>query len=145
MPNLLTLLRRGNRIREDDKHTIGRLAERIGNAEYGQGVFLTGSEQIIPVETGDIQWDSFEPVTVSTTAVGLTESFAVGNTHAFITVAGAAVRYRADNAAPTATVGHELLVGDVLKLSNARAIDQVQFISRDGGSATLSVSYGRRA
>lgn len=124
--------------------SIGNLAFRIGNAIFGQGVFLTGTTQPIAVEAENITWSAFETITVSSTAVALTEARAVGHTHALITVETAAVRFRIDNIAPTASVGHTLDVGDVLKLENNQVLDQIQFIRRDGADATIQVSYGLR-
>ena len=123
---------------------IGKLDYRIGNPTAGQGVFLTGTTT--PIDTVDdaIAFDGFESVSVSTTAVTLTEGFAVGHEYALVTVADGAVRFRLDNLAPTASVGHLLNPNDVLRLTTNEMLDRAQFISKDGVTATLSVSYGNR-
>ncbi len=124
--------------------SIGALDRRIGNGVVGQGVFLTGTTDIIPVETADILADAFEQVTVSTTAKTLGTP---RQTHQYATVAceNVAVRYRLDGQAPTATVGTLLNANDTLLLGNAANVDNAQFISATGGSSTLSVTYGNRA
>lgn len=141
----MPLLNLGNRrsSKAGNDGDIGKLDYRIGNPIVGQGVFLTGTERPIDTTEGIIEYDDFESVTVSTLAVGLTESKAVGHDYALITNEVAAVRFRVD-AAPTATSGHELGVGDILRLKDSVNLDRIQFISRDGGSATLRVSYGNR-
>src|SRR3990167_8151580 len=84
----------------------------------------------------------YESVTVSTTAVELTDATKASATFATITCEGAIVRFRLDGTAPTASVGHELFAGDILELDSGDQVTKAQFISRDGGSATLRVSYG---
>lgn len=85
---------------------------------------------------------SFETLTVSTTSVGLTEATFGDQTFALITVETAAVRFRLDGTAPTATVGHVLEVGDILELSSEVQMKNVRFIRRDGIDSSLSCSYG---
>ena len=123
---------------------IGKLDYRIGNPNVGQGVFLTGAEKRLPVETDDdVVWDTNESVTVSTAAVGLNEAHAVSHAVAVITVESGAVRYWVSST-PTATSGHTLEPGDVLTLKGSGNLDRVSFIRRDGLDATLRVSYGNR-
>jgi len=86
---------------------------------------------------------AFESLTVAGTAVGLTAATYAENDVALITVDDAAVRFRLDGTAPTATVGHVLEPGDVLVLDSPDQLTKVRFIRRDGVSATLRVSYGR--
>ena len=84
---------------------------------------------------------AFESVSVTTAAVSLTSTTFDYANHALITVEGAAVRFRLDDTDPTASVGHELLVGDILKLETQDEIARATFISRDGATATLRVTY----
>ena len=85
----------------------------------------------------------FESLTVSTSAVSITATI-IDQHHddALITVETAAVRFRIDGTAPTATVGHILEVGDVLRLRGMGEISKFQAIRRDGNDATLRVSTG---
>ena len=84
-----------------------------------------------------------QPITVSTTAIGLSPTDAAART-ALITVEVAPIRYRTDGGtAPTATTGHEALVGAVITLESKREIGNFSAIARDGVSATLRVTYGR--
>ena len=84
---------------------------------------------------------AFESITVSTTAVSLTAATVAARSAALITVESAAVRFRLDGTAPTATVGHVLLPDDGLELEGGE-LSKAQFISRDGSTATLRASYG---
>ncbi len=85
----------------------------------------------------------FESLTISSTAVSITAT--VIDQHpddALITVEAASVRFRIDGTAPTATVGHILGPGDVLKLRGMGELGNFQAIRRDGSDATLRVSTG---
>jgi hypothetical protein len=85
----------------------------------------------------------FESLTISTAAVSITAAI-IDQHHddALVTVETAAVRFRIDGTAPTATVGHALEVGDVLELRGMGEIGKFQAIRRDGTDATLRVSTG---
>jgi hypothetical protein len=88
--------------------------------------------------------NQFESVTVSTTAIGITATLTDNQENfALITCEGATVRFRLDGTAPTASVGHELLPGDVLGL-NGSELTAFLAIRRDGSDATLRVSVGVR-
>jgi hypothetical protein len=85
----------------------------------------------------------FESLTISTGAVSI--SAGIIDQHpddALITVEAAAVRFRVDGTAPTATVGHILEVGDVLELRGMGELGNFQAIRKDGADATLRVSTG---
>ena len=85
----------------------------------------------------------FESLTISSTAVAITAgNIDQHHDDALITVEVAAVRFRIDGTAPTATVGHILEVGDVLELRGMGEIGKFQAIRRDGSDATLRVSTG---
>ena len=118
--------------------------ERVGNRRWGQRVFLTGTEAVIPVENLVIEWNNFESVTVSTTALALTENLAELSSEAFITVESQAVRYRIDGQVPTASVGHVVEAGGVIELSGYWELDKFRVIRRDATDATLRVTYGVR-
>ncbi len=115
----------------------------IGNRTHGQAVFLTGSTQRIPVATDDIAWTGFESLTVSTTALQITEALR-DNDAAFITVESQIVRYRIDGGTPTASVGIRLLVNDILKLKGKGELENFRVIRQDGIDATLRVTVGSR-
>ncbi len=96
----------------------------------------------------------FETITVSTSAIGLTDVKVQGNvpiangfqkpSAAFITCALAAVRLRFD-ADPTSTSGHVLGAGEPLTLTNFWELENVKFIlhGAECTDAALSVSYLR--
>ncbi len=85
----------------------------------------------------------FESLTISTVAVSITAgNIDQHHDDALITVETAAVRFRIDGTAPTATVGHVLEAGDVLELRGMGEIGKFQAIRRDGSDATLRVSTG---
>lgn len=88
--------------------------------------------------------DAFEALSVSTTATGFTAGTRGDRYFAVVTVEDAAVRFRLDGTAPTASVGHELEIGDELRLFNPKDVANAQFISRDGGTATLMSSFGSK-
>jgi hypothetical protein len=113
----------------------------IGDLEYGQIVQAT---QTLPVKLTTVLWDDTYQLTVSSTAVGLGAIIA-GRNSAFITVEGAAVRYRPDNIAPTSTVGHPLEAGAILELESVEELQYIKFIRRDGVDSTLTVSVGSRS
>ncbi len=85
----------------------------------------------------------FETLTISSSAVSITAGI-IDQHHddALITVETAAVRFRIDGTAPTATVGHILEPGDVLELRGVGELGKFQAIRRDGADATLQVSTG---
>lgn len=125
----------------------GRIVDnpvRIGNRTYGQRVLLSGTERAIDVSQAVYDWTEFESLTVSTTALGLTDSRTDGAEVAFITIESQAVRYRLDGQNPTASVGHVLSDGDILELRGFWEIDKFRVIRRDGVDATARVSYGQR-
>ena len=123
---------------------LTRNPERIGNRRWGTKVFLSGTEVAIAIQEPVYQWATFESITVSTTALGLTAALKEDADLALVTVESQAVRYRLDGLAPTATVGHNLDVGAVLELEGHWEIDQFQAIRRDGVDATLRVSYSTK-
>lgn len=84
---------------------------------------------------------NFETVSVTGTAGGLTAATYAGAVKATITVEACAIRYRGDGTAPTATSGHVLNPGDVLKLDTPDEIRRAKFISRDGGTASIVITY----
>lgn len=84
---------------------------------------------------------AFETLSVTGTAGGLTQATAGGSNKATVTVEVAPVRFRVDGTAPTATVGHLLDVGDTLVLGSNDEIERIKFISSDGVTASLSVTY----
>lgn len=86
----------------------------------------------------------FESLTISSaSAVAITSTIIDQHPDdGLITVETAAVRFRIDGTAPTATVGHVLEVGDVLELRGMGELSKFQAIRRDGTDATLRVSTG---
>lgn len=84
---------------------------------------------------------AFETLSVTGTASSLTQATADDSSRATITVEVAPVRFRLDGTAPTALVGHLLDVGDMLVLHSNDEIEKAKFISVDGVTASLSVTY----
>jgi len=86
----------------------------------------------------------YEKITVSTTAIGITESKKKNGANAcvgaFITVEDANVRFRLDGTAPTTTEGHVLTSGQNLTLSNASDINNFSAIRDDAVDAVLRVT-----
>ena len=89
-----------------------------------------------------INFKAFEALTVSNSSVGFTTATVGVNDHAFLTVEDAAVRFRLDGSAPTATVGHELDEGDTLRLESMNEVSNFRAIRRDGVDATIQASFG---
>ncbi len=125
---------------------IHKLDYMVGNRSHGALVQIDRANQPIPTDSGDILYDAFESITVSTTAVALTANLRNTHVFAFITVEGAPVRYRPDGdvTAPTSTVGHALEIGDTLAIRGTEQLEKIRFIRRDGADGTLMVSYGNR-
>ena len=90
----------------------------------------------------------YESITVSTTAVGFTSAQinpagVQRAERAFITVEGAAIRFRMDGTDPTSSEGHLLLANSSCVLSGQNALAKFKAI-RDGGTdGTLKVTYSR--
>lgn len=87
-------------------------------------------------------YDTFESITVSGAAGGLTSGTIAGMKSALITVETAQVRFTLDGTTVTATAGHLLEVGDVLELDSFNSMELVSFIRTGGTSGTLRCSYG---
>ena len=121
-----------------------RNPERVGNRRWGQKMFLSGQERVLETDAGILDWYAFESLTVSTTALALTENLSELADQVFITVETAAVRYRLDGQDPSTTVGHTLDVGDVLELKGRFEIDKFRVIRRDATDATARCSFGQR-
>lgn len=101
---------------------------------------VTGAP-IVQVASGGSSPYTFTPLGYQQiTAVSGTTALTppAGATIAFITVEGAAARYRDDGAAPTATVGMPLAVGQPLVYSGS--LSAIKFIQQSAG-AILDVSY----
>lgn len=83
----------------------------------------------------------YEAITVSDSAVGLTDSVYSTSTSALITVEANAIRFRVDGVNPAADEGHVLEAGDVLKLTSADELQRIRFIRRDSSDGTIRVTY----
>ena len=123
---------------------LTRNPERVGNRRWGTKVFLSGTEQVVETTDGILDWYAFESLTVSTTALALTENLSELADQVFITIETNAVRYRLDGQNPTTSVGHTLESGDVLELKGRYEIDKFRVIRRDAADATARVSFGQR-
>jgi len=123
---------------------VGTMNNGIGNTTHGQGVYLTGAEQPIDVETGVLAYHDHESITVSSTALSLTAAKADNYTSAYITTETDAVRFWLDGQAPTASVGHSVAAGGQIILTGRAELDGFRVI-RVTNDATLRVSYANRA
>jgi len=120
-----------------------RNPERIGNRRWGTKMFLSGTEQPVDITAALYQWYARETITVSTTAIALTENLAENADIVLLTLEAANIYYDITGLAPTATTGHLMTAGDVIKLIGFWEIDQWQAI-RVSVDATLRASYGQR-
>ena len=87
------------------------------------------------------QTTSFEAITVSTTAVGLTAANLKLGIAAKITILAADLRYRTDGTAASATVGHLLADGGTLILDNPSDLSALSMIRDAATDVVVSVSY----
>ena len=85
----------------------------------------------------------YESITVSTTAVGITDSVRSGRDRALITVETDEVRFRSDGPAPTASEGHLVSAGDSIILESAQELVNFKAI-RVTTDATLKVTTDER-
>ena len=87
------------------------------------------------------QSSSFEAITVTNAAIGLTVADVQGAVAAEITVENGSIRFRTDGTAASATVGHLLNDGDVIFLDNISEMLALSMF-RDGATdGDISVSY----
>jgi len=86
-----------------------------------------------------------ETITVSSSAVGLTQSkfsnYLSSKLRAFITCEGAQIRFWLDGTAPTSTDGHLLEAGQNLTIDSPDALTKFKAIRTGTTDATLRVSY----
>ena len=87
------------------------------------------------------QSSSFEAITVSNTAVGLTKANYETGVTAELTVENGPIRFRTDGTAATASVGHLLSDGDVLYIDNPSEMAALSMFRDGGTSGNISVSY----
>ena len=89
--------------------------------------------------------NNYEALSVAGVAVPISAGL-LNDHHNFcsILVDGAAIRFRCDGTAPTATTGTPAFPGDTIKLTDGELPD-FQAISKDGGTATLYVTTGMKA
>ena len=87
------------------------------------------------------QTTSFEAITVSTTAVGLTAANLKLGIAAKITIVDADLRYRTDGTDASATVGHLLVDGGTLLLDNPSDLLALSMIRDAATDVVVSVSY----
>lgn len=88
---------------------------------------------------------TFETVTVSTAATGITAGIIDGHNHAVITSEGADYRYRVDGTDPTASVGHLITAGTPLVLEGAGEVRNFRAIRDAAVDITLSVTIDKRS
>ncbi|MGH9257354.1 MAG: hypothetical protein ACRD3C_22570 [Vicinamibacterales bacterium] len=88
---------------------------------------------------------SYEAITVSTTAVGISagvlqQSTSGQATVCALSVEGAEIRYRFDGVAPTATEGHRIPASTTLPLSGFANLSSLRMIRESGSDATVRVT-----
>ena len=96
-----------------------------------------GSKTIAPQADNPL---SFEAITVTDTATGLTTIPATAN-KAIVTVETASLRYRDDGTNPTSTVGHFMRPGAVIFLTGRNAISNFNVIRTGATSSKINVDY----
>lgn len=82
---------------------------------------------------------SFEQITVANTAIGITAAIRSGMSACMFRLETAQIRWRID-AAPTASVGTILEIGDVFTISRAEDLIAVKFIRTGSTSGLLNVN-----
>lgn len=87
-------------------------------------------------------YDGDESVTVAASSKSLTSATYGDAQFAEVTCETATVRFWLGGTTPTATTGHMLYPGDVLKLNSHSQIVDVRFIRVTGTSSVLRCSYG---
>ena len=88
---------------------------------------------------------TFETITVSTAAIGITSAIRLGQTHTLLTSESADYRYRVDGSDPTASVGHLVLAGVPLTLEGSRELVNFRAIRDAAVDITLSVTCDERS
>ena len=82
---------------------------------------------------------TFEQITVAASAIGITTAIHSGMSACSVRLETAQVRWRID-AAPSATVGTLLEVGDVLTITRAEDLGMIKFI-RTGATSGLLAAW----
>lgn len=100
---------------------------------------------ILPAAPGHADTATFETITVSSTAVGISDStlnptYRPRRVRCLITSETAQIRWRTDGTAPTSTVGHPLDAPGKLRISGYSDLVRFQAIRTGGSDATLSVT-----
>ena len=87
-------------------------------------------------------FDTYESIAVTGTAVGLTASEITGHDLAHMSLEAGQIRYRLDGVAPTSSEGHILEIGDNLDLEGANVLANFKAIRTGSDSGVLKCSYG---
>lgn len=114
----------------------GELNQHLANIEN----YIKGFIALYNKEKNAVYVD-YESITVSSTAVGLTQQKENAYDNALITCEANPIRYRLDGIAPTASEGHILAVGASITLVNKDQLIPFQAIAT-GSNGVLKVSYG---
>lgn len=88
---------------------------------------------------------AYESVTVAGVAIGFTVLTYGSNRFAFITCETAQIRFRVDGISPTASEGHLLNPGDMLKLNSNEDITAFKAIRTGSTSGVLKVTFSEVA
>ena len=84
---------------------------------------------------------NYESVTVANFAIGLTAGTYGANVYALITCETAQIRFRIDGTNPTASEGHILNPGDILKLDSNADIVAFRAIRTGATSGVIKATY----
>lgn len=100
-------------------------------------MFSTGTRAI------DFPPADYGSQTITSTAAGLSTSKVASKLAVYITVESAAIRYRMDGTAPTATEGHLVQAGQSIYLADKTkaALTNLSMIRDGASSATIRVTY----
>lgn len=80
---------------------------------------------------------TFEQITVANTAIGITAAIRAGMSACAVRLETAQIRWRID-AAPSASVGTLLEIGDVLTITRAEDLGMIKFIRTGATSGLLN-------
>ncbi len=125
----------------------GSVRTNVGEEGQGNWVDAAGSDDgathAVEQRPNGGTWRHHTILTVSTTPLSLQHR---SHGHALVTieVQNAAIRYTLVEGPPSATVGRQGLVNDLITLENAEEISGFQAIRRDQSDSTLDITYGSR-
>ena len=126
---------------------MSRGSVRTNVGEEGQGAWVDqagsddGASHGVEQRPKGANWRHHQILTVSTSVLPL-QHVDHGHSDVTIEVQNAAIRYTLVGGPPTASVGRQGLVNDLIILENATEVSGFRVIRRDQSDATLDITYG---